>query len=131
MLHVKVGNALDALHGALYLITYLVHLVEVGAKNLDGDARASAREHGIDTVTDGCSHLDIRAGQGAQLLTYLSYEFLLGAVAQDEGCLNLRHVDTERMLVQFGTTRLAAHRLYLGDGKQKFLGTTTDIIRLL
>ena len=43
LLHVKVGNALDALHGALDAIAYLIHLVEVGAKHLDGDAGSCTR----------------------------------------------------------------------------------------
>ena len=82
-------------------------------------------------MADGCSHLDIGAGQGAQLLAHLGHKFGLRAVAQDEGSLYLRHVDTEGVLIEFGTTRLAPHGLYLGDGEQELLGTTAYLVRLL
>ena len=131
LLHIEVGSSLDTLDGCLDAVAYAEHLVEVGTKHLDGYAGTGTREHGIDAVADGGTYLDIGAGQGTQLLTYLGHQLLLGAVGKDERSLDLGHVDTEGMLVKFGTTGLATDGLYLGNGEQQLLGTATYVVGLL
>ena len=130
LLHVEVGNALYPLNGRLHTVSYAIHLIEVGTEYLHGNAGTSTREHGVDAVTDGRSHLHVHTGQRAQLLAHLSDKFVLGAVGQLEGSLYLRYVHTQGVLIQLGTSGLTAYGLYFGNGEQQLFGTTANLVRL-
>ena len=131
LLHVEIGNALYTLNSSLDAVSYAVHLIEVGTEYLHGYAGTSTREHGVDAVTDGRPHLHVHTGQCAQLLAHLSDEFIFGAVGQLEGSLYLRYVHTQGVLIQLGTSSLAAYCLYLGNGEQQFFGTAANLVRFL
>ena len=128
MLHVQVGHPVHIGNGVLDLVTEHEHLVEVGTEELDGDAGLRTAQHGVDTVTDRLPDFNVRPGDGAQLLTYFFQHLFTRAVTQFEGSFDFRHIHTEGMFVQFGTTGFTSDSLYLGDRKQQLLCLPSDLI---
>ena len=113
LLYVEVGYALYSAYRALDAVAYDEHLVEVVSEKLDGDAGLGTAEHGVDTVADRLTYLDVGSAYGRELLTHLVQQFRVGAVFQYEGSLYLGYIDTQCVLVQLGASGLAGHGLDL------------------
>ena len=108
-----------------------MHLFQVVTKHFDGNICLRTREHRINAVSDGSANLDIDTRDGCETVTDIVHYLLLTTLVQHEGCLYLRHVHPECMLVQFGTSGLSSHRLNLRDAEELLLHLATYLIRSL
>ena len=81
-------------------------------------------------MADGLTNFDVRSCDRSELFAYLGNEFAARAVFQFERGLYFRNVYSERMFIQFGTSRFAGYGLYFGDGEQQFFGTVSHFVAL-
>ena len=106
-------------------------MVQVRAKHFYRYAGTSTREHGVDTMTYGRSYLYIHSRYLTKTLTDIRQQLILASVFQHVWCFYLRRVDPKGMLVEFGSTRLPSHHLYLWYGKKDFLSSVSYLVRLV
>ena len=125
-----IGQILDRANCALDLLTERIHLVQILAEEFDRNVCLGTRQHSVDTVRDGLTNLDIKTLQYAQSRTYISQKLVARAVGQDVGSLQLRGVNTQRVLVQLGATRLTGYGLHLRNLQQNLLDGATHLVRL-
>ena len=82
-----------------HLITDRKESVQIRSEEFDGNVRLRTGKHGIDTVRDGLTNLDIRSADGGEFLTHIFRHRLPTSVFQFEGSLDLRDIHAQRMLI--------------------------------
>ena len=80
LFYIEVGNTFNALYLLLNLITQGVHEIKVITKQLDSYVGTSTTQHGINTVADWLTNLDVGSHQCVQLLTHFGYYFTSGTI---------------------------------------------------